>query len=173
MCADAVKGFDKLQLKDCLIEIKELGYSSNGIKILYEMYKKTEIKIEKPFGEISSMEIQEVLKQGSIYGPIIRCTTTSKVSDISEKVEVKYGEILIGMPIFMDDIATIGGTEDRRKGISNCRKMEIEEKMEYGLTKTNIIVIKTRKGITEKTEEEVRSWKTKRNRQSQIFRNGG
>ena len=173
MCADAVKGFDKLWFKDCLIEMKELGYCSNDIKILYEMYKKTDIKIETPFGEISSMEIKEVVKQGSTYGPIMCCTATSKVNDISEKVVVKYGEILIGMPIFMDDIATVGGPEDRRKGISNCRKMEIEEKMEYGLTKTNIIEIKTRKGITEKTEEEVRSWKTKRNRQSQTFRNGG
>ena len=54
------------------------------------------------------------------------CTATSKVNDISEKVEVKYGEILIGMPIFMDDIAAIGGAEDIRKGIRNCRKMEIE-----------------------------------------------
>ena len=103
----------------------------------------------------------------------MRCTTTSKVNDISEKVEVKYGEILIGMPIFMDDIAAIGGTEDRRKGISNCRKMEIEKKMEYRLIKTNIIVIKTGKGITEKIEDEVRIWKSKRNRQSQISRNGG
>ena len=45
----------------------------------------------------------------------------------------------------MDDVAAIGGTEDRRKGISNCRKMEIEKKMEYQLTKTNTIVIKTGK----------------------------
>ena len=52
---------------------------------------------------------------------------------------------MIGMVIFMDDIVAIGGTEDRRKGISNCRKMEIEKKMEYQLTKTNIIVIKTGK----------------------------
>ena len=50
---------------------------------------------------------------------------------ISEKVEVKYGDILIGMPRFMDDIAATGGPEDIRKGIRNCRKMEIEKKMEY------------------------------------------
>ena len=50
---------------------------------------------------------------------------------ISEKVEVKHGEILIGMPIFMDDIAAIGGAEDIRKGIRNCRKIDIEKKMEY------------------------------------------
>ena len=56
------------------------------------------------------------------------CATISKVNDISEKVEVKYGEILIGMPIFMDGIAAIGGAKDIRKGIRNCGKMEIEKK---------------------------------------------
>ena len=89
------------------------------------------------------------------------CTTTSKVNDISEKVEVKYGEILTGVPIFMDDIAAIGRAEDIRKGIRNCRKMEIEKKMEYGLTKTNIVVIKTGKGITENIEDELRAVKVK------------
>ena len=34
---------------------------------------------------------------------------------ISEKIEVKYGEILIGMPIFNDDIAAIGGAENRKR----------------------------------------------------------
>ena len=91
------------------------------------------------------------------------CTAKSKVNDISKKAEVKYGEILIGMPIFMDDIAAIGGAEDMRKGIRNCRKMEIEKKMEYGLTKPNIVVIKTGKGITEKIEEEITAGKVKEN----------
>ena len=51
------------------------------------------------------MKIKEVVKQWSTYGTTMCCTTTSKVDYISEKVEVKYGEILIGKPIFMDDIA--------------------------------------------------------------------
>ena len=89
------------------------------------------------------------------------CTATSKVNDIWEKIELKYGEILIGIPIFMDGIAAVGGAEDIRKGIGNCRKMETEMKMEYGLTKTNIVVIKTGKGITDKIEEEVKAGKIK------------
>ena len=43
MCADAVKCFNRLWPKECLIEMKELGYSSNDIKTLYEMYRKTDI----------------------------------------------------------------------------------------------------------------------------------
>ena len=40
---DAIKSFYKLWLKDCLIEMRKLGYSSNDIKILCEMYKKAQI----------------------------------------------------------------------------------------------------------------------------------
>ena len=39
--ADAVKCFDKLWLKDCLLEMYKLGYDPNTLKILYEMNKET------------------------------------------------------------------------------------------------------------------------------------
>ena len=40
--ADAEKCFDKLWLKDCLIEMEEMGYNRNYMKMLHEMNKKTE-----------------------------------------------------------------------------------------------------------------------------------
>ena len=55
----------------------------------------------------------------------------------------------------MGDIAAIGGAEDIRKGIRNCRKMEIEKKIEYIWISSN--AGKIGKGITEKTEEDVRA----------------
>ena len=91
------------------------------------------------------------------------CTATSKVNDISEKFEVKYGEIFIVMPIFMDDITAIGGAEAIGKGIRNCREMEIEKKMEYRFTKTNIIVIKTGKRYLRENKRRSKSWKNKGN----------
>ena len=47
-----------------------------------------------------------------------------------------YGKVEIGMSVFMDDIAAVGKIDDLRKGIQNCRRMEIEKKMIYGLKKT-------------------------------------
>ena len=38
--ADAVKCFDKLWLKNCLLEMYNLGYDPNTLKVLYEMNKK-------------------------------------------------------------------------------------------------------------------------------------
>ena len=41
--ADAVKCFDKLWLKDCLLEMYNVGYDPNTLRILHEMYKETDI----------------------------------------------------------------------------------------------------------------------------------
>ena len=73
---------------------------------------------------------------------------TTRSPGISEQVEAKYGEILIGMPIFTDNITAIGGAEDIRKGIRNCRKIEIEKKMEY-------IWINKNKHSSDKKQEKV------------------
>ena len=44
LCEDSAKRFGKLWLKDCLIEMEELRYSSsNNIDILYKMYRKSYI----------------------------------------------------------------------------------------------------------------------------------
>ena len=43
----------------------------------------------------------------------------------------RYGKINIGMPVFMDDIATAGKAEHIRKGIKNCARMEKEKKDKF------------------------------------------
>ena len=45
------------------------------------------------------------------------------------------------MPIFMDDINVTGKAEVVRKGIKNCRQMEMKKKFTYGLKKTKYMVI--------------------------------
>ena len=48
--------------------------------------------------------------------------STAKVNKISEKIEIKYSEVEIGMPVFMDDIATIGRLEDAREGTNTVKR---------------------------------------------------
>ena len=62
----------------------------------------------------------------------------------------------IGIPVFMDDIAAVGTADNIRKGIHNGRRMEIEKKMLYRLTKAKYMVINTGKELEEVTEEKVK-----------------
>ena len=54
----------------------------------------------------------------------------------------RYGKINIGMPVFMDDMATAGKAEYIRKSIDNCAMMEKETKISFGLKKTKYIIVK-------------------------------
>ena len=77
------------------------------------------------------------------------CAATARVNDIGENVCCKHGDTEIGMPVVMDDISAVGGAEEIRKRIRNCRKMETLKKFEYGLKKIKIMIARTRKGELE------------------------
>ena len=139
--ADAVKRFDKLWLKDCLLEMYNLGYNPNTLKNLYEMNKETDIIIRTPVGNTDNIQVKEVVKQGTVFGFTMCCAETSTVNSNGE--ELKYGKINIGMPVFMDEITRAGKAEHIRKGINNCARMEIEKKISFGLKKTKYMIVKT------------------------------
>ena len=92
------------------------------------MNKETDIIIRTPAGNTQNIQIKEVLKQGTIFGLIMCCAETSKVNSIGEEVKYRYGKINIGMPVFMDDIATAGKAKHIRKGVNNCARMEKEKR---------------------------------------------
>ena len=93
-----------------------LGYDPNTLKVLYEMNKETDLIIRTPVGNTENIHVKEVVKQGTICGPIMCCAERSTVNSIGEEVKYRYGKINVGMPVFMDDIATAGKVEHIRKG---------------------------------------------------------
>ena len=143
-------------MQDCIIEIEELGYNKNDLEILYKLKEIAQVKINTPYGDTENIEIKEVVKQGTTYEPIMCCASTAKVNEIGEKVIFKYGTIEIGMPVFIDDIAAIGDADTIRKGIRNCRKLETEKKVQFGLKKTKYMTIIIGKEKQEQIEEEVK-----------------
>ena len=131
--ADAVKCFDKLWLKDCLLEMYNLGYDPNTLKILCEMNKEIDIIIRTPVGNTDNIQVKEVVKQGTIFGPIMCFIETFTVNSIGEEIKYRYDKINIRMPVFMDDIATTCKSEHIRKHINNSAKIEKEKKISFGL----------------------------------------
>ena len=152
--ADAVKCFDKLWLKECLLEMYNLVYDSNTLKILYEMNTETDIIIRTPVRNTDNIQVKEVVKQGTILGPIMCCAEISAVNSTGE-VKYSYGKINIGMLVFMDDTATAGKAEHIRKSINNCAWME-KEKRRFGLKKTKYMAVKTGRE-EEETNETVKA----------------
>ena len=96
------------------------------------MKKETDIIIKTPVGNTDNIQVKEMIKQDTIFGPIMSCTETSTVNSIGEYIR---------MPVFIDDIATAGKTEHIRKGKINCARMEKEKKISSGLKKTKYMIV--------------------------------
>lgn len=158
--ADAVKCFDKLWLKDCLLEMYKAGVPCTEVKTLFDMNKRVNIRIKTPTGIVDPFEAMEIVKQGTVTGPILCCIVTDKVNDIGEPVIVNYAyNINTKMMIFVDDVNAAGGADDIRKGIRNCNQMEKKKKVTYGLKKSKYMVINTGRDKEEIISEEVKEGK--------------
>ena len=101
------------------------------IRSLYEINKTLNILVDTPVGKKSSITVEEVVKHTAIFGPFMCCAATSRVNKVQEAVKYQYGKVEIGMPVFMDNIAAVETADNIRKGIKNCRRMEIKKKMIY------------------------------------------
>ena len=85
--ADAYKCFDKLDLKTSLIDLYEI-LGSQEAKLVYELNKKARITVKTPVGETNPIEVEEITKQGTLYGPILCDINTDKVNSIGTKISV-------------------------------------------------------------------------------------
>ena len=106
---------DKLWLKDSFIEMERIGYNKGDIKTLLKINKTTKIVIDTATGNTESIEATEVVKQGSTFGLTMCCEKTAKVNDVGNRADYKYGEIEIGISIYMDDISVARGPEEVKK----------------------------------------------------------
>ena len=85
MFADAVKCFDKLWLKDGMLELERNGMTEHDVMMIYEMNKTSNIVVKTPNGVTDQFTTQNTVKQGTTFGLIICCAETDRVNEIKEK----------------------------------------------------------------------------------------
>ena len=118
--------------------MERTGYNKNDIKMLYEINKTTEIAADTAIGNTDSIEIKNVVKQGSIFVPKMCGATTVKVNAVGEKLYYKHGETGIGMSIYRDDTSVAGGPEEvKKRNKEMCKngsgkENEIQQNKVYG-----------------------------------------
>ena len=153
---DAVKCFDKLWLKDSLVEMYKAGCNLQDIQIMYKLNNETEITVDTPFGKTNKVSVGEIVKQGTVLGPDLCCIATDQINNIGENQEKSVGEEIVGILVFVDDVMSAGTAEEIRKAIRNFAEMEKVKKFTYGLKKTKYMVMKTGREKEEIIAEGVR-----------------
>ena len=137
MFGDAVKCFDKLWLKDSLVELYKAGCNVQDIHMMYKMNENTVIEVETPFGTTEKITVGDVVKQGTVVGPTLCCVAIDQINQVGEHQERSIGKEFIAILVFVDDVMSAGSPEDIRKGIRSCRKMEQLKKVTYCLLYTS------------------------------------
>ena len=159
---DAVKCFDKLWLKDSLVELYKAGCNPQDIEMIYKMNRDTVIEVETPSGTTKKMKVGEIVKQGTVLGPTLCCVVTDQINKIGEPQDRNLGHEYVAILIFVDDVMSAGNAEEARAAIRNCKEMERKKKFTYGLKKTKVMVMNTGKEKEEVIEEEVKAGKVNR-----------
>ena len=96
--ADAVKCFGKLWLENCLLNMHEKGFPIHDTALLYHLNHKAEISVNIPFRKTEDFTVNNLVKQGTIPGPLIYGLEVDQINKISEVVAVPYSpEAFIGM----------------------------------------------------------------------------
>ena len=96
-----MKCFDKLWLKDALVELYKAGCSPQDIAMIYEMNRDTEISIATPSGKTEKTKVGEVVKQGTVLGPTLCCVETDQINNVGEDQERPIGKQVVGILVFV------------------------------------------------------------------------
>ena len=142
---DAEKCFDKLWLKDCIVDICEAGVPPTEANVIYEMNKNATAIINTPIGETETIKHKEIVKQGLIFGSKLCCVSTDKINTIDKHISFKMHNLDIGSLIYVDDILGIGDENIIIDTARNAKTMETLKKFTFSMEKSKYMVIKSSK----------------------------
>ena len=157
--ADLVKCFDRLWLKDCLVDLHEAGAREKEIRVIYKLNETSKFKVITPAGITKEIVVEEVVKQGTVFGPKLCCATTGKVNEGNEMTTVIYPTVKVKALTFVDDIEALGSKEAVEETIKRCIEMEKTKLMEFSTEKSKWMCIKQGNNAVTEINMEVKQGK--------------
>ena len=101
---DLVKCFDRLWLRDCIVDLHEAGVREREARMIFKLNEKATFKVSTPAGMTKKIHVKEIVKQGTVFGPKLCCASTGKVNEGLDDRTIIYPTISIQAATFVDDI---------------------------------------------------------------------
>ena len=95
--------FDSLWLEDCLICLRNIGVSDRMLHLLYELNKKATITVKNPFGDAAPFTVENIVKQGTVWGAKLCCASTAEICDEDVCGGASVGDLTIHSLLYVDD----------------------------------------------------------------------
>ena len=156
---DLEKCFDKLYLKDCIIELIEAGMPLEEAMFVYDMNRNIKAYVDTPHGTTEKFEIHEAVRQGTIFGTTLCGVSTNRINKMGlPEPLLLYDTVEIGYPIYVDDMSGMGSPrriEDvgsKMAGLERTKKYQVNNNKD----KTEFMVMKNNKDEKENVRIEVR-----------------
>ncbi len=129
---DAEKCFDKLWLQDGIFELWRSGTDIRDCYMIKKLNEKAKIVVRTPVGNTEPFYLEDIVRQGSVYGPQICISSMDRINFTGKDVVTYYGPSLpIRAAAFIDDVNGTGGGRVADNLISNCNIMEERKKMTF------------------------------------------
>lgn len=156
---DLEKCFDHLWLEDSVLELWKSGMALEDLKIILEMNRHSKIVIDTPVGVTEEIMIDNSVKQGTIYGPIMCGKTTSQINNTGENCSYHYGpRIEIKSPVYVDDMMNAGERQAAETFVKKCAVFEKRKKATVNIDKSGCVVVNAT-GELKELEAEVKNGK--------------
>ena len=129
---DAEKCFDKLWLRDGIIELWRSGTDIRDCCMIKKLNEKARVVVKTPVGNTDPFYLEEIVRQGSVYGGLICIASTDRVNSIGKDINTFYGPNLpLRAVIFVDDVSGSGGVTVANNVIYNCNILEEQKKFTF------------------------------------------
>ena len=89
------------------------------------MNEKARMQVDTPFGKTKEINLERIVKQGTVYGPQLCCVSTDKINGMGyDSTTVVAPAVEMKSMIFVDDIFDGGSTEVVERAGRNLNKIE-------------------------------------------------
>ena len=131
--------FDTLWLDECINDLYDAGIQDDKLALIYEVNRKNKVAIKSPFGTTPRVDIDQIVLQGEVLGPLqcsVQIETFSKECIEEEKFMYTYKDIEIPPLSMIDDLACIADTGTQSVEINAYINAKTSiKKLQYGVDK--------------------------------------
>ena len=115
------------------------------------MNRLANIQIKTPNGITKEILVNDIVRQGTIFGPKLCCISTQNVNNlILLKKTLISLEIEVEAPVYVDAIFGVGNKDTVEKAIKNTSIIEQRRKFKFNSKKSKYMVISSGSGQTER-----------------------
>ena len=123
-------------MKNCIVDIEKV-IGPRKAQILHEMNKKGNVTLKTPLGEIGPIKADEVVRQGTIFGPKLCCVNTDQINKGGKKCVTYIGpDIKTETMLYVDDMQNASSNVIQLKNAAdNLRRMEQQKGYLFNIQK--------------------------------------